>query len=52
MMIRVNEMLGCCLGPLPCRYLGLQLGITKLTRVQWKPMLDCVRDFLEHSSVA
>lgn len=40
---RVQTMLQCNLGNFPCRYLGLQLAIHKLTRVDWQPLLDKVR---------
>lgn len=43
---RVESLLQCAIGEFPCRYLGLQLAIKKLTEVQWKPLLDQVRHFI------
>ena len=39
-------MLECNIGEFPCKYLGLQLSIHKLTKVQWQPMLDQVKHFI------
>jgi hypothetical protein len=42
----VKHVLQCDLGKFPCRYLGLQLSTTQLTKAQWQPLLDQVIDFL------
>lgn len=44
--VRVASLLHCNLGSLPCRYLGLQLAINHLSRVDWQPLLDQVRNVL------
>ena len=42
---RVESVLQCRMGAFPCRYLGLQLAIRKLTRAEWQPMLDPTKNF-------
>ena len=37
---RVMDMLHCEMGHFPCKYLGIQLAIRKLTRADWQPLLD------------
>ena len=41
----VKHVLGCELGPFPCKYLGLQLATRQLTKAEWQPMLDQVLNF-------
>lgn len=43
---RVEAMLQCKIGCFPCRYLGLQLGINQLTKADWQPLIDQVRNFI------
>jgi hypothetical protein len=38
----VRHMLHCNLGNFPCRYLGLQLSTTQMSRAHWQPILDKV----------
>ena len=33
--IRVESLLQCAMGEFPCKYLGLQLAVKKLRKVQW-----------------
>lgn len=39
-------MLQCKLGSFPCRSLGLQLAINQLTKADWQPLIDQVRNFI------
>ena len=41
------ELFNCQIGEFPCKYLGIQLRIHKLTKVQWQPMirLQCIYNF-------
>ena len=43
---RVQQFFNYQMGEFPCKYLGLQLSIHKLTKVQWRPMLDQVKHFI------
>ena len=42
---RVESTLQCRSGTFPCKYLGLQLGIKRLSRADWQPMLDHAKSF-------
>lgn len=44
--LRVANILDCVIAKFPIKYLGLQLSIHPLTRVQWQPMLDAVKGFV------
>lgn len=37
---RVRDALICRIGEFPYKYLGLQLAIRQLTRMEWQPFLD------------
>ncbi|KAE8777948.1 Serine/threonine-protein kinase CTR1 [Hordeum vulgare] len=43
---QVAGMLQCQIDEFPCRYLGIQLAISPLTRVECHPLLDQVHNFL------
>ena len=43
---RVQQLFNYHMGAFPCKYLGLQLGIHKLSKAHWQPMLDQVKNFL------
>lgn len=43
---RVVGLLHYELGNFPCRYLGIQLAIKQMTRVDWHPILDQVRKII------
>lgn len=40
---RVTGILKCTMGSFPCKYIGIQLAISKLTKPDWQPLLDQVR---------
>lgn len=42
----MQSILHCRFGEFPCKYLGIQLAINQLSRADWQPMLDQVRNFL------
>lgn len=48
---RVETMLQCKLGSFPCRYLGLQLGISQLSKADWQPLIDQFGNSSHHGSV-
>ena len=43
---RVISFLNCQSGSFPCKYLGLPLAINQLTRTDWQPLLDQVKQFI------
>jgi hypothetical protein len=44
--VTVRHVIKCEIGEFPCKYLGLQLAVKRLTKAQWHSMLDHTLEFL------